>query len=424
MQTTTTPAPLAAFAPLFAEPAGSPIRELFPYLSRPGMLSLAGGYPSASLLDAEGLAHAASHALGQGISALQYGATEGLPAMREALAQHTHARGMPASANDVLVTTGSQQAFDLLVRVLLQPGDTALVEVPAYPATLQALRLAQAHIVGVPMDADGMDTDALAALLAQLPAAQRPKLLYTVPNFSNPRGSLLSAQRRQALVQLALQYGFWVVEDDPYGELHFTHAQASNGKDSRSDSNTPASLHSMAAQLVPAESNPVIYLSSLSKTVAPALRIGWMLSNPALLRRCAVAKQTVDLCTSPMAQMIAVSYLHSGRYAPTVARARTEYQRRMHALVQGLNALPGQPIRCTMPAGGMFVWADIAPGISPQRLFEAAVAQGVVYVPGKAFYPDAAERHALRLSFAATDVQDMTEAVQRLGRATLQAQQS
>lgn len=415
MNTTPTLTPLAAFAPLFAEPAGSPIRELFPLLSRPGMMSLAGGYPSASLLDAEGLAQAASHAMGQGISALQYGATEGLPAMRDALAQQAQARGMTASAPDVLVTTGSQQAFDLLVRVLLQPGDTALVEVPAYPATLQALRLAQANIVGVPMDADGLHTDALAELLAQMPAAQRPKLLYTVPNFSNPRGSLLSGQRRQALVQLALQYGFWIVEDDPYGELHFTHAQDTA-------SGTPATLRSMAAHLAPAGRNPVVYLSSLSKTVAPALRIGWMLADQALLRRCAVAKQTVDLCTSPMAQMVATSYLHSGRYAPTVQRARAEYQRRMHALVQGLNAIPDQPLRCTMPAGGMFVWADIAPHIAPQRLFEAAVQHGVVYVPGKAFYPDAAERHALRLSFAATEVQDMAEAVQRLSRAALQAQ--
>jgi DNA-binding transcriptional MocR family regulator len=398
MNTTPTLTPLAAFAPLFAEPAGSPIRELFPLLSRPGMMSLAGGYPSASLLDAEGLAQAASHALGQGISALQYGATEGLPAMRDALAQQAQARGMSASAPDVLVTTGSQQAFDLLVRVLLQPGDTALVEVPAYPATLQTLRLAQANIVGVPMDADGLHTAALAELLAQMPAAQRPKLLYTVPNFSNPRGSLLSAQRRQALVQLALQYGFWIVEDDPYGELHFAHAQDTG-------SGTPATLRSMAAHLAPAVRNPVVYLSSLSKTVAPALRIGWMLADQALLRRCAVAKQTVDLCTSPMAQ-----------------RACAEYQRRMHALLQGLNAIPDQPLRCTMPAGGMFVWADIAPHIAPQRLFEAAVEHGVLYVPGKAFYPDAADRHALRLSFAATEAQDMAEAVQRLGRAALQAQ--
>lgn len=406
-------APLAPFAPLFAEPAGSPIRELFPYLSRPGMISLAGGYPSASLFDAEGLAQAASQAMEQGAAALQYGATEGQPALREALAQQARDRGMQAQASDVLVTTGSQQAFDLLVRVLIEPGDTVMVEVPAYPATLQALRLAQAHIVAVPMDSDGLQTDALAAQLAAMPAAQRPKLLYTVPNFSNPRGSLLSAQRRQQLVQLAVQYGFWLVEDDPYGELRF------DGEDGQARP-MPATLRATAEQLAAPGHNPVIYLSSLSKTVAPALRIGWMLADAPMLRRCTVAKQTNDLCTSPLAQGVAACYLQSGRYAPTVERARREYQRRMQALVQGLGALPGTPLRCTAPAGGMFVWAEMDPRIDPQQLFEAAVAQSVIYVPGKAFYPAQADIHTLRMSFAAPEVPQIEQAVQRLGQAIAQ----
>ena len=406
-------APLAPFAPLFAEPAGSPIRELFPYLSRPGMISLAGGYPSASLFDAEGLAQAASQAMEQGAAALQYGATEGQPALREALAQQARDRGMQAQACDVLVTTGSQQAFDLLVRVLIEPGDTVMVEVPAYPATLQALRLAQAHIVAVPMDSDGLQTEALAAQLAAMPAAQRPKLLYTVPNFSNPRGSLLSAQRRQQLVQLAVQYGFWLVEDDPYGELRF------DGEDGQARP-MPATLRATAEQLAAPGHNPVVYLSSLSKTVAPALRIGWMLADAPMLRRCTVAKQTNDLCTSPLAQGVAACYLQSGRYAPTVERARREYQRRMQALVQGLAALPGTPLRCTAPAGGMFVWAEMDSRIDPQQLFEAAVAQSVIYVPGKAFYPAQADIHTLRMSFAAPEVPQIEQAVQRLGQAIAQ----
>ncbi|MEG0786501.1 MAG: PLP-dependent aminotransferase family protein [Comamonas sp.] len=410
---TTTAAPLAAFTALFAEPAGSPIRELFPYLSRPGMISLAGGYPSTSLFDAQGLAQAATHAMAQGASALQYGATEGLPTLREALAQQARDRGMQASAADVLVTTGSQQAFDLLVRVLIEPGDTVLVEVPAYPATLQALRLAQAHIVSIPMDEHGLQTDALAQLLADLPAAQRPKLLYTVPNFSNPRGTLLSAQRRTALVELALQYGFWIAEDDPYGELRF---DAANGQ----PVTVPDTLRAVAQTLAAPGHNPVVYLSSLSKTVAPALRVGWMLADATMQRRCTVAKQTVDLCTSPLAQMVAASYLQSGRYAGTVQRARHEYQRRMQALVQGLNALPGQPICCSTPAGGMFVWAQIDRTLDPQRLFDAAVSQSVVYVPGKAFYPSQPDIHTLRMSFAAPEVPQIEQAVQRLAQAVQQ----
>lgn len=407
-------APLAPFSHLFAQPTGSPIRELFPYLSQPGMISLAGGYPSPSLFDAQGLALAASQAMLQGAAALQYGATEGQTALREALAQQARERGMQAQTGDVLVTTGSQQAFDLLVRVLVEPGDTVLVEVPAYPATLQALRLAQAHIVAVPMDANGLDTAALAQLLAALPAAQRPKLLYTVPNFSNPRGTLLTTERRAQLVQLALQYGFWVVEDDPYGELRF---------DGSSDQPLamPPTLRAVAETLAAPGANPVVYLSSLSKTVAPALRVGWMLADASMLRRCTVAKQTSDLCTSPLAQGVAACYLQSGRYGPTVERARNAYQERMQALVQGLNALPGTPIRCTAPAGGMFVWAQLDRSIDPVRLFEAAVAQSVIYVPGKAFYPADADIYTLRMSFAAPDVPDIAQAVQRLARAVQQA---
>lgn len=407
-------AALAPFASPFAEPAGSPIRELFPYLSRPGMISLAGGYPSPSLFDTEGLALAAQQAMTQGAATLQYGATEGLAELREALALQAQQRGMQAAAADILVTTGSQQAFDLLVRVLVQPGDTVLVEVPAYPATLQALRLAQARILPVPMDEHGLQTQALAELLAALPAAQRPKLLYSVPNFSNPRGTLLATERREALVQLALEYGFWVVEDDPYGELRF------DGPAGAPEA-MPGTVRSAGQRLAAAGSNPVIYLSSLSKTVAPALRVGWMLADAPMLRRCTVAKQTADLCTSPLTQMVAACYLRSGRYPATVQRARQEYQRRMEALVQGLSTGEGSGISCSRPAGGMFVWAELDRGIDPQKLFDAAVAQGVIYVPGKAFYPADPDLHTLRMSFAAPEVPQIKQAVERLRAAVEQS---
>lgn len=405
-----TQAAMPAFAALFAQPAGSPIRELFPYLSQPGMISLAGGYPSPSLFDAEGLAQAAAQAMAGDAQALQYGATEGLPVLRTALPNLMGARGIRATAEQMMVTTGSQQAFDLLVRVLIEPGDTVLVEVPAYPATLQALRLAQARIVPVPMDEQGLQTDALAELLRELPAAQRPKLLYTVPNFSNPRGTLLSAARREALVQLACTYGFWLVEDDPYGELRF------DAKDGSAPPMPPA-LRTVGDRLAAGGVNPVVYLSSLSKTVAPALRIGWMLADSSLLRRCTVAKQTVDLCTSPLAQMVAARYLESGRYPATVQRARNEYQRRMHALVHGIAIQLDGRVQCAPPAGGMFVWATFAPSIDPQALFDAAVSQQVLYVPGKAFYPDNPQRNTMRLSFAAPEVPQIEQAVQRLAAA-------
>jgi DNA-binding transcriptional MocR family regulator len=397
------------FTPAFANPQGSPIRELFPYLSRPGMISLAGGYPSPSLFDQEGLAAAAAQAMTTGATALQYGATEGSPALGEQLAAQCQERGIRCSAADVLVTTGSQQGFDLLLRVLIQPGDAVCVETPAYPATIAALRQAGAKILSTPVDGDGLDVKALAALLVALPVAERPKLLYTVPNFSNPCGTLLVQERRERLVQLALQYGFVVVEDDPYGELAFTDAR-------------PAPVYAAAQQQVGEAENPVVYLSSLSKTVAPGLRVGWMVADPAVLRRCTVAKQTNDLCTSPLAQAVAASYLQSGRYPQAVAKACAEYQRRMLALTQGLKARLGDLVQFVQPAGGMFVWMTFDTSIDPQKLFDAAVAANVIFVPGKAFYADHANLHSMRLSFAAPDVAQIEQAVDRLAGAFGKAQ--
>ena len=396
------------FTPAFANPQGSPIRELFPYLSRPGMISLAGGYPSPSLFDQEGLAAAATQAMATGATALQYGATEGSPALREQLAAQCTARGIRCTAADVLVTTGSQQGFDLLLRVLIQPGDAVCVETPAYPATIAALRQAGARMLSTPVDAHGLDVAALENLLASLPVGERPKLLYTVPNFSNPCGTLLTQQRREKLVQLALQYGFVVVEDDPYGELAFT-------------AERPAPVYAAAQQQVGDGENPVVYLSSLSKTVAPGLRVGWMVADAAVLRRCTVAKQTNDLCTSPLAQAVAASYLHSGRYPQAVAKACAEYQRRMLALTEGLKARLGGLVQFVQPAGGMFVWLTFDLSVDPQKLFDAAVAANVIFVPGKAFYADNANLHSMRLSFAAPDVAQIEQAVDRLAQAFAQA---
>lgn len=394
------------FASSFVDPAGSAIRELFPYLSQPGIISLAGGYPSPSLFDSEGLQEAAARALSGG-GALQYGATEGLPALREALALLCHSRGIERRPSDLIVTTGSQQAFDLLLRVFIEPGDTVCVETPAYPAAIQALRLANAHIMAAPVDGQGLDVDALAARLAHLPVAQRPKLVYTVPTFSNPCGTLLPVARREALVRLALEFNFLIVEDDPYGELSFT--------DDR-----PPSLYAIGERIA-GDGNPVLYLSSLSKTVAPALRIGWLIAPSDVLRRCVVAKQTMDLCTSPLAQQIAAEYLAAGRYPAGVERARAEYRQRMQAMVDGLRTGLGEKITFVQPQGGMFIWVRSTVPVDAKRLFESAVQCGVLYVPGAAFYPENPDLGTLRLSYAAPDVAQIKEGIQRLTQAFAQA---
>lgn len=391
------------FTASYANPAGSPIRELFPYLSQPGIISLAGGYPSTSLFDAEGLQAAGQCALQDVAKCLQYGATEGSPALRKALSELCSTRGIQRDPSDFLVTTGSQQAFDLLVRIFIEPGSVAYVETPAYPAAIQALRLAGANIQEVPVDAEGLLLDQLEAKLRSTPAANRPKLLYTVPTFSNPSGTLLTQERREALVRLATEYNFLIIEDDPYGELTF------------SNSCLPP-LFALGERIAGSD-NPVIYLSSLSKTVAPALRIGWMIAPQEVLRRCTVAKQTMDLCTSPLAQLTAAEYLASGRYPAAVANASEEYKQRMRTMVDALDRELSGKIRYVEPKGGMFLWVESLVQVDSQRLFQNAVNNGVLYVPGAAFYPTHPNQNTMRLSYAAPNVSEIREGVERLGKA-------
>ena len=391
------------FAGRYTDPAGSPIRELFPYLGRPGIISFAGGYPSPSLFDVEGLQEAGRQVLADGARGLQYGATEGEAPLREALVELCRARGIDRPAGDYLVTTGSQQAFDLLVRILVEPGDGVYLETPAYPAAIQAARLAGARLFEVPIDEDGLRIDALRDQLAAARPRDRPKLLYTVPTFSNPAGTLLPQARREALVRLAVEHGFVIVEDDPYGELAFTGER-------------PEPLVAIGERLA-AGRNPVVYLSSLSKTVAPALRVGWMIAPEPVLRRCAVAKQTVDLCTSPLAQAIAARYLRSGRYPAAVAGSRAEYARRMRAMAEGLRRASGGQLRFVEPKGGMFLWAECVTSLDSSSMFQAALDEGVLYVPGTAFYPARSLAGTLRLSYAAPGIDAIVEGTARLGRA-------
>lgn len=392
-----------SFALPFREPAGSPIRELFAYLGQPGMISLAGGYPSESLFDLDGLREATGRALAAPGSSLQYSATEGLPALREALRDLTADRGIRCERDELIVTTGSQQSFDLLVRVLLAPGDCAWVESPTYPATLQALRIAQARVEQVPSDDNGLSVDRLAAMLDELPPEQHPKLLYTVPNFSNPAGTLLTAARRTALVQLALRHGFLIVEDDPYGALDF-------------GGGTPPTLYEIGLKLAP-EKNPVIYMSSLSKTVAPALRIGWMLGSREVTRRCAIAKQTADLCTSALCQAIAAAYLVGGSAPAAIARMRDIYAKRMRHLIGEMRRQLAGQVEFVEPAGGMFVWVRTSPTIAPRLLFDAAVGEGVLFVPGRAFFATEPDACSMRLTYATLDHDLISKGIARLAKA-------
>lgn len=389
------------FNPAFEAPGGSAIRELFKYLSRPGMISFAGGYPAPNLFDAQGLAEASAQAMANPTSTLQYGATEGSPALREQLTALMARRGAAVAEADLIVTTGSQQGLDLLIRVLLSPGDTVLVERPTYPAALQAFRLAGCSLASVPSDSEGLDVAALARQLEAAPPGHF-RLLYCVPDFANPTGACLPLARRLELLALAARHGLLLVEDDPYGALRFSGAAV-------------ASLLALAGQ-VPGAQGRVVHLSSLSKIVAPGLRIGWMVAPAAIRQRCVIAKQTVDLCTSPISQQIAACYLASGaleRHLPTL---RQGYGEKCERMLAGIAALGGR-LEVAAPVGGMFVWGRVADGSDAQAVFDRAIEHGVMFVPGRAFYASEPDMASLRLSFAAPGLDDIDEGLRRLAKA-------
>ncbi|KWO85180.1 2-aminoadipate aminotransferase [Burkholderia ubonensis] len=390
-----------AFTTPFQHPAGSPIRELFKYLGEPGMISFAGGYPASDLFDVDGLNAAAARAYAQPTRCLQYGPTDGLAELKQQLIALMARRSVTCSPAELVVTTGSQQGLDLLLRVMVAPGDVVLTEQPAYPATLQALRLQQARVVTIPVDGDGLDVDRLDALLAAGTIAQ-PKLLYTVPTFANPTGATLSRERRLKLLRLAVRHRFLIVEDDPYADLRFA----------------GEALPSMLAlaEEVDGARDWIVHFASLSKIVAPGLRVGWTIAPAEIARRCVIAKQTVDLCSAPWTQAIAAEYLADGALERHLPRITDAYKRKCAAMCDALRDGLGDAIEFHRPEGGMFVWARIG-AVSSAQLLQHAIANKIVFVPGNAFFADNIDDASLRLSYAAPDVDAIREGVARLARA-------
>jgi DNA-binding transcriptional MocR family regulator len=372
------------------------------------MISFAGGYPSKDLFDREGLAKALDAAYrADPIACLQYGDTAGAPLLRRSLARLMGARGVECGPDDIVVTTGSQQGFDLLLRTLIAPGDTALIEEPAYPAAIAALRLAGANIVTVRTDRDGIDVDALAAQLDSWPAASRPKLLYTVPTFANPTGATLTRERREALVRLAAMHRIVLVEDDPYGELRFA------------GTSVPPIL--ALADACPGARDWVVYFGSLSKIVAPGLRIGWAIAPAPIARRMVVAKQTSDLCTAPLSQETARHYLDSGSLEPHLRSIVGAYRSRCEALLKALAHFAPHDVEFSAPEGGMFVWARLTGGRDASEVLKRAIERNVIFVPGTAFFVREPDVGSLRLSFAAPSEAEAFEGARRLASALSQA---
>jgi 2-aminoadipate transaminase len=374
--------------------ASSPVREILALTQRPGVISFAGGLPAPDLFDAPGLRAAFAAALADGSygRTLQYSTTEGDPALRAAIAARLGARGLPTGADDVLVTSGSQQALTLVAAVLLEPGDTVLVEEPSYLAALQCFQMAGARVVPIPCDDDGLDPEALPALVRR----EHPKLVYTVPTFHNPTGRTLPIERRRALAQAAARLGLWIVEDDPYGELRY-----------RGEPVAPVAS-------LPGAEDRTIALSTLSKVLVPGLRIGWLRAPAALHRALVVAKQAADLHTSTIDQAAAAHWLASRDLDAHVAGLCAAYGPRRDALVEGLPGALPDGSRWTRPDGGMFVWVRLPDGWDADVLLEAALEREVAFVPGWPFFPGPPDRATLRLSFTTHTEVEIAEGLRRL----------
>lgn len=387
----------AALPPLAARArtiGGSPVRDILAVTARPEVINFAGGLPAPELFDASGIAAAYQAVLTETPArALQYATTEGEPGLRAALAARTSARGLPTGVDDLLVTTGSQQALSLIATALLEPGDVVLVEQPCYLAALQVFAFAGARVVAVPGDRDGVDPEALDELVVR----ERPKLLYTVPTFQNPTGRTMPADRRAAVAAVAARRGLWIVEDDPYGELRFEGER----------------LPWIAAQEGAADRT--VLLGSFSKVMAPGLRLGWLRAPTALLRACVVAKQAADLHTPTVNQLAAARYLADNDLDAHVARVAGVYRERRDAMLEGLaNALPEES-SWERPEGGMFLWARLPEAYDTTELLARVVRQDVAYVPGAPFYAGEPERSTMRLCFVTQPPGEIREGLRRLG---------
>ncbi len=382
----------------------SAIRELFKLLGKPGIISFAGGFPDPALFDVEGIKEASNAVLTNTPGpVLQYGATEGYGPLRESISAFMANKGATVSPEGLIVTTGSQQGLDLIGKTLINPGDKVIVEAPTFLATIQCFRLYGAHLIGAPIDADGVDVDQLEKLIDE----HKPKLVYLIPTFGNPSGATLSLARRKRILEIAVRTQTLIVEDDPYGELYFDQAP-------------PLSLLALS-DTVPGSRDWLAHCGSFSKILSPGLRVGWMIAPPALLANATMCKQFSDAHTSNLTQAICAHYLTLNRLDSTLAVVRKTYAERARVMAESLRRELGDAVSFNQPQGGMFFWARLTGAQGKSALApefaKSAIEQGVAFVPGAPFFATNPDLATFRLSFATVGLEKIEEGIARLGQA-------
>jgi 2-aminoadipate transaminase len=381
----------------------STIREILKVAQDPAVISFGGGLPAAELFPVDDISAAQDRVMRtRGAAALQYSVTDGVPELRAWVAARVRARhGFAVTPDDVVITGGSQQGLDLFARIFLDAGDVVAIENPSYLGAIQAFDAYECGYLPITSDEHGLVPAALEHALRA--ADPLPKFLYVIPNYENPTGRSLAAERRPHIVEICARFGVPILEDDPYGELSFT------------DTSAPPLL-SLAAR------GAVTYLGTGSKMVAPGLRVAWMVIPDRELRdRVVTCKQGADLFSSPYAQYVLLEYVQDeARLDAHLARVRTTYRARRDAMVAALEREMPAHVRWDVPDGGMFLWATAGGGVDTEDLFQLAVRDGVVFVPGRPFYPNKERGDGMRLNFSAMPEPRIAEGIARLGRAVRQ----
>ncbi|HTY08263.1 MAG TPA: PLP-dependent aminotransferase family protein, partial [Candidatus Edwardsbacteria bacterium] len=373
------------------------IRELLKYTRQPGIISFAGGLPALDTFPAKELEEIAVQVLREkGAWALQYGTTEGEAPLREAIAQWmTHEKGAIKPEN-ILVTAGSQQGLDMVAKVLVDPGDVIVCELPSYVGGLQAFTAYRAKMVGVAMDDQGMRTDKLEKILEKMAKRKKkPKFIYTVPDFQNPSGVTMSLERRKKLLELAYKYEVPIVEDSPYRDLRFK------------GEGVPA-IYALD------DRNQVIVLGTFSKIFCPGLRLAWLMAPAAWMDKFVVAKQGMDLCCPAYNQLMAAEYIKRGLLPKQIESIRALYGAKRELMLKALKQHMPKGVKWTKPEGGLFLWLKLPKQMSANDLFPKAIEEKVAYVVGSAFHCDGKGLNTMRLNFSYPTPEQIEEGIKRL----------
>jgi 2-aminoadipate transaminase len=383
--------------------SSSAIRELLKLTEKPDVISFGGGLPSPDVFPVEEFREACDRVLFDfGAKALQYGSTEGYFPLREMIARHTARYGINVTPDNILITSGSQQALDLLGKVFINRGDRILVESPSYLGALQAWNAYGAEYVTVPLDEDGMDTDALEDALRC-----GPKFIYVLPNFQNPTGVTLSLERRQKLIELADQYGVPIIEDDPYGQLRYEgeHLPSVVVMDDQFRNNHGHTYH-----------GNVIYLSTFSKILAPGLRLAWVIAPEEVIRKLVQAKQGTDLHTSTFNQILAFEVSRGGFLDRHIRQIRNLYGERRDLMLAAMDACFPPEVNWTQPKGGLFLWGILPEYLDSTEVLKFALEEKVAFVPGGSFFARGGGHNTMRLNFSFCNPETMRDGITRLGR--------